>query len=74
LVLGGLAWITFDKALVEIDELRMRPEMRTEMLEALREQQRELAEQLRVAHGAAVDRSVDAANGALDRVFIPAHS
>jgi hypothetical protein len=74
LVLGGIAWIAFDKALVEIDEALFRPKMRQEILDALEEQKRDLAAQLRAVHGAAIDRSVDAANRSLDPVFIPARS
>jgi hypothetical protein len=74
LVLAGLAWISFDTALVAIDEALMRPQMREEILDSLREQERELAAQLHDVQRAAIDRSVDAANRSLDRVFIPARS
>ena len=74
LLLGAAAWISLDKALVMIDEARLRPEMRRELLESLDEQQRDLAAQLRAAHGASIDRAIDAANRSLDRVFIPARS
>jgi hypothetical protein len=72
LVAGVVTWVTVDKAMVMIDELRFRDEMRAEILEGLREQKEELARELRASHGALIDAMATQVNASVDRVFIPA--
>jgi hypothetical protein len=72
LVAGAITWITVDKAVVMIDELRFRDEMRGEILDAVREQKAELARELRAVHGAAIDATAQRLHAALNGVFIPA--
>jgi hypothetical protein len=72
LVAGVVTWVTVDKAMVMIDELRFRDEMRAEILEGLREQKEELARELRASHGALIDAMATQAHASVDRVFIPA--
>ena len=67
-----MTWVTVDKAMVMIDELRFRDEMRAEILEGLREQKAELAQELRAAHGALIDAMATRVHASVDRVFIPA--
>jgi hypothetical protein len=72
LVAGAVTWVTVDKALVMIDELRFRDEMRAEVLEGLREQKEELKRELRASHGALIDAMATQVHTSVDRVFIPA--
>jgi hypothetical protein len=72
LVAGVVTWVTVDKAMVMIDELRFRDEMRAEIIEGLREQKAELAQELRAAHGALIDAMATRVHASVDRVFIPA--
>ena len=67
-----VTWVTVDKAMVVIDELRFRDEMRGEILEGLREQKEELARELRASHGALIDAMATQVRASVDRVFIPA--
>lgn len=71
LAAGAVAWITLDKAFIEIDELRFRDEMRAEILESLRTQKVELASQLRALHGAAIDQAVSGVQQSVQRAFVP---
>jgi len=68
---GLAAWLAVDKALVELDETLNREEMRTDILEALAEQQAVLGAQLRQKHYSGIDRFAVRVNEALDRTFIP---
>lgn len=72
LVTGAITWITVDKAVVMIDELRFRDEMRAEILDAVREQKAELAREMRAAHGAGIDAVAQRLHLAVNGVFIPA--
>ena len=72
LVTGAVTWLTVDKAMVLIDELRFRDEMRAEILETVREQKEELAREMRAAHGAAIDAVAQRLHVAVNSVFIPA--
>lgn len=72
LVAGVVTWVTVDKALVVIDELRFRDEMRAEILEGLREQKEELKRELRASHGAIIEAMAAQVHASVDRVFIPA--
>jgi hypothetical protein len=51
---GAVAWLAFDKALIKIDEIRFREEMRDGILASVREQKVELASALRPAHFASL--------------------
>jgi hypothetical protein len=72
LVAGVVTWVTVDKALVMIDELRFRDEMRAEILDGLREQKAELSQELRASHGALIEAMASRVHASVDRVFIPA--
>jgi hypothetical protein len=72
LVAGVVTWVTVDKALVLIDELRFRDEMRAEILDSLREQKAELAGEMRLAHEALIERMAAQVHASVDRVFVPA--
>jgi hypothetical protein len=72
LAAGAAGWITFDKAFIEVDQLRFRGAMREELLQTLREQKAELSRDLRALHGAAIDRNADAIGASMDGAFIPA--
>jgi hypothetical protein len=72
LVAGVVTWVTVDKAMVLIDELRFRDEMRAEILEALREQKEALARELRASHGALIEAMATQVHASVDRVFVPA--
>ncbi|MCG6900494.1 MAG: hypothetical protein LJE75_10900 [Gammaproteobacteria bacterium] len=69
---GLITWFTVDKALVELDEVLNREEMRAEILAVLHEQQALLAEQLRQKHYASVDQMSSHVNAALQKTFLPA--
>lgn len=71
LAAGAVAWITLDKAFIEIDELRFRGEMRAELLESLHTQKAELASELRGLHEAAIDQAVSAVHQSVQRAFVP---
>lgn len=72
LAAGAAAWIALDKALIEIDELRFREELRAEILESLNEQKAAMASELRRLHEAAIDQAVSALHQSVKRVFVPA--
>jgi len=72
LVAGGVTWITMDAALVKIEELRYREEMRAEILGALQAQKAEIAEEMRKAHAGYVDAMARNLAGSVDKVFVPA--
>jgi len=69
---GVVTWLALDQAMVKIDELRFRDEMRAEMLDAARAQKAELANDLRALHHAAIDDMVRGVHDSADRAFIPA--
>jgi len=69
---GVVTWLALDQAMVKIDELRFRDEMRAEMLDAARAQKAELANDLRALHHAAIDHMVHEVHDSADRAFIPA--
>jgi hypothetical protein len=72
LAAGAVTWVAVDKVQIEIDELRFRAEMRAEILESLRVQKAELAQEMLAAHEGAIDRMANQVRASLDRVFIPA--
>ena len=68
---GTVAWITLDKAFIEIDELRFRDEMRKELLETLHTQKAELASELRGLHQAEIDQALSGVQQSVQRAFVP---
>ena len=72
IVAGAAAWLAVDKALVEIDEVRLRDQMRADILDVLEDQRSALALALKTRHGAIVDAGAARIQAGLDRVFIPA--
>jgi hypothetical protein len=52
---GLLTWVTVDKALIEIDELRLRADMRTDLLQAIDQQRDLLAAALKAQQAARID-------------------
>lgn len=71
-VAGGVAWISFDKAFIEIDEARFRDEMRAEILDSLGEQKIELLELLKSQNNARINAMTARIQASLERAFIPA--
>lgn len=72
-IVGGVVvWLTVDEALIKIDEIRFRAEMRAEILESVLGQKAELANDLRVLHHAAIDQMALETRKAVDGAFIPA--
>ena len=69
---GAAAWLAVDKALVEIDEVRLRDEMRGEMLQALEEQKPALATALKAKNAATIDATAGQIQNGMERLFIPA--
>ncbi len=68
---GAAAWLAFDKAFIEIDEIRFRDEMRAGMLDSVRAQKSELSAALRTLHHGAIDSVAQHIDGALQGVFLP---
>lgn len=71
LAAGAATWLTVDKALITIDELRFREKMRAEILDAVNEQRRTLEAGLIQANAAAIDHAAAAVGESLERVFLP---
>ncbi len=71
IVAGAAAWLAVDKAMIEIDEVRLREEMRAEILHALEEQKPALALALKTSQGAAIDAMAGRIEGGVERSFIP---
>lgn len=69
---GAATWLAVDKALVEIDEARLRAEMRADLLAALDEQQELLRGTLRARQSAAIDAGLQALAERLGRRYVPA--
>ena len=72
IVAGAAAWLAVDKALVEIDEVRLRDQMRAEILEVLEDQRPALALALKARHAARIDAGAAQIQASLERVFVPA--
>lgn len=69
---GTAAWLAVDTVVVEIDELRLREEMRAEILGALRAQMPALATALKARQTAAIDAAAAQLQSRMARVFLPA--
>ncbi len=72
IVAGVIAWVTVDQALIKIDELRYREEMRAEILDVVRAQKEELSREMRAVQSAAIDGMAAQVHSATNRVFVPA--
>ncbi|MEN8213167.1 MAG: hypothetical protein ABFR19_02290 [Pseudomonadota bacterium] len=70
-VAGAVAWFTFDKVFIEIDEALFREEMRDDIIVVLKLQQAELAAALKAQHDAAIDAMVLDMQRSVDRLFLP---
>ncbi len=71
LAAGAAAWITLDKAFIEIDERRFRKEMRAELLESLLTQKAGLASELVGLHETAINQAVSRVQQSVQRAFVP---
>lgn len=69
---GLITWFSVDKALVELDEVLNREEMRAEILAVLDEQKALLGEQLKQKHTARIDRMSRHVNAVVQKTFVPA--
>jgi hypothetical protein len=68
---GLVTWLAVDKALVELDDALNREEMRAEILDALADQQAELADKLKQKHYSRIDALAGRISDALRNSFIP---
>jgi hypothetical protein len=68
---GLVTWFTVDKALVELDEVLNREEMRADILAVLEEQKALLGEQLAEKHYARIDHMARQVDAALHKTFVP---
>jgi hypothetical protein len=71
--IGGAAvtWLAVDKALVEIDEVRLRDAMRADLLAVLEEQRGMLAAALKAQQAARIDAGLLRLQQSLGRDFVP---
>jgi len=69
---GLITWFSVDKALVELDEVLNREEMRAEILAVLDEQKVLLGEQLMQQQSARIDRMSRHVNAIMQKTFVPA--
>jgi len=69
---GAVTWLAIDKALVEIDESLFRDEMRAELLAALGEQRKALADALKAQHAASIDAAALGIQNRVEGLFVPA--
>ena len=68
---GAAAWFAVDKAMIEIDEVRFRAEMRADLLAAVGEQRALLASALKARQTAAIDARLAGLAQQLERRFVP---
>jgi hypothetical protein len=69
---GLVTWFSVDKALVELDEVLNREDMRAEILAVLDEQKALLAGQLKLKQSARIDRMSRHVNAVVHKTFVPA--
>ena len=69
---GLIAWFSVDKALVELDEVLNREDMRADILAVLDEQKVLLGEQLAEKHYARIELMAREVNAAVQKTFVPA--
>jgi hypothetical protein len=67
-----VSWLAIDHALITIDEIRFRDQMRAEILEAVRGVEQQLAADLKAQQQAVIDQLASAIAESIDRVFVPA--
>jgi hypothetical protein len=68
---GVAAWLAVDKAMIEIDEVRFREEMRTDLLEAIAEQQAVLTAALKDRQRVVIDADLSVLAQRLEKWFVP---
>ncbi len=68
---GAAAWFAVDKAMIELDEVRFRAEMRADLLAAVGEQRALLASALKARQTAAIDARLAGLAQQLERRFVP---
>jgi len=68
---GAAAWFAVDKAMIELDEVRFRAEMRADLLAAVGEQRALLASALKAQQTAAIDARLAGLAQQLERRFVP---
>ena len=68
---GLITWFTVDKALVELDEVLNREDMRADILAVLDEQKALLGEQLTEKHYARIDHMARQVDAAVQKTFVP---
>jgi hypothetical protein len=71
-VAGAVAWFTFDKVFIEIDEALFRDEMRSDIIAVLNGQKTELATTLKAQHRAGIDAMAQDIQRRTQRLFVPA--
>jgi hypothetical protein len=72
LAAGAVSWLAVDYGLIKIDEIRFRDQMRAEIVEAVRDVERQLAADLKVRQHALIDQLASTASETIGRVFVPA--
>lgn len=72
IVAGAAAWLAVDKAMIEIDEARLREQMRAEILQSLADQRPALAQAIKDSQHAAIDAAAGTIQAGIRRVFVPA--
>jgi len=70
-VAGGLTWIGIDKAMIKIDEMRFREEMRAEILSDVHGYKNEIATALKFQQHAAIDQLIQHIHGSVGKTFLP---
>ena len=69
---GTVAWFTFAKVFIEIDEALFRDEMRSDIMAVLEGEQAELATTLKAQHNASIDAMALDIQRNAERLFVPA--
>lgn len=66
-----ITWLTIDKVLIEIDEMRFRAEMRAEILSDVYGYKNEFAKALKFQQHAAIDQMIQHIYGSVGKTFLP---
>ncbi len=72
IVAGAAAWLAVDKAMIEIDEARLREQMREEILQSIADQRPALAQAIKASQHAAIDAAAGTIQAGIQGVFVPA--
>jgi hypothetical protein len=72
LVAGAVSWLAIDYGLIKIDEIRFRDQMRAEIVQAVRDVERQLAADVNAQQQALIDQLVAKTVESVDRAFVPA--